>query len=277
MQTVTPPQFQTLAVRMEQHVAWVALNRPEKANAMNSPMWDEIQQCFEWVDDEPCVRAVVLCGEGKNFCAGIDLGMLQEITAEKSAIADPARQAEWFRRRIMKLQDNLTAIERCRKPVMAAIQGNCVGGAVDLVSACDMRYCCEGATFSIKEADIGLVADVGTLQRLPKIMSPGMVRELAYTARNVDASEAERIGLVNRCYSSYEAMIDEVSALAQAIARKSPLVIRGTKEMLNYTRDHSVEDGLRYVATWNGGTLSQHDVITAMSAAGGGESPDFQN
>lgn len=277
MQTVTPPQFQTLAVRMEQHVAWVALNRPEKANAMNSPMWEEIQQCFEWVDDEPCVRAVVLCGEGKNFCAGIDLGMLQEITAEKSAIADPARQAEWFRRRIMKLQDNLTAIERCRKPVMAAIQGNCVGGAVDLVSACDMRYCCEGATFSIKEADIGLVADVGTLQRLPKIMSPGMVRELAYTARNVDASEAERIGLVNRCYSSYEAMIDEVSALAQAIARKSPLVIRGTKEMLNYTRDHSVEDGLRYVATWNGGTLSQHDVITAMSAAGGGESPDFQN
>ena len=277
MQTVTPPTYETLAVRMEHHVAWVALNRPEKANAMNMPMWDELQQCFEWADDEPCVRAVVICGEGKNFCAGIDLGMLQELTAEKNTIPEAARQAEWFRRRIMRLQENLTAIERCRKPVLAAIQGNCVGGAVDLISACDMRYCCDGAVFSIKEADLGIVADVGTLQRLPKLISPGIVRELAYTARKFDASEAERIGLVNRCYASYETMIDEVSALAQNIARKSPLVIRGTKEMLNYSRDHSVEDSLRYVATWNGGTLSQDDVLKAITAAGSGESPDYHD
>ncbi len=174
------------------------------------------------------------------------------------------------------MQANLSAIEQCRKPVLAAIHGNCVGGGIDMVSACDMRYCAEGAVFSIKEIDIGIVADVGTLQRLPKLISPGMVSELALSGRNVGAAEAERIGLVNRAYNSYEEMIDGVSELAQSIARKSPLAVRGTKEMIRYSRDHSVDDALNYVATWNAGMLSQEDAMLAISAASG-EAPDFKD
>ena len=193
-----------------------------------------------------------------------------------AAQPEMGRRIEWFRRHIKSLQANLTAIELCRKPVIAAIQGNCVGGGIDMVSACDMRFCADNALFSIKEIDIGIVADVGTLQRLPKLISPGRVSELALSGRNVDASEAERIGLVNRAYNSYEEMIDGVSELAQSIARKSPLAVRGTKEMIRYSRDHSVEDALNYVATWNAGMLSQEDAMLAISAANG-ESPDFKD
>lgn len=276
MNLVEPPVYETLALRMEQHVAWVALNRPNKANAMNEPMWAELQRCFEWCDAEPGVRVVVLCGEGKNFCAGIDLELFGGLAETMAAQPELGRRIEWFRRYIKTLQGNLSAIELCRKPVIAAIQGNCIGGGIDMVSACDMRFCADNALFSVKEIDIGIVADVGTLQRLPKLISPGMVSELALSGRNVDASEAERIGLVNRAYNSYEELIDAVSDLAQSIARKSPLAVRGTKEMIRYSRDHSVEDALNYVATWNAGMMSQEDAMLAITAAGG-EAPDFKD
>jgi|TARA_R110001583_G_scaffold67031_6_gene192043 enoyl-CoA hydratase len=276
MNTVNPPSYTTLAVRLEEHVAWVALNRPEKANAMNEAMWDEIQSCFEWLDDEVSVRAVVLCGEGKHFCAGIDLAMFASLGQSAEGL-EKSRFIEQFRKVILRLQGNLTAIERCRKPVIAAIQGSCVGGGVDIVSACDMRYCCEGAKFSIKEIDIGMVADVGTLQRLPHIVPQGIVRELAYTGRNVYGAEAEKIGLVNHAYDSYEEMIEAVSELAQDIARKSPLAIRGTKQMLLYTRDHSVADALNYQATWNAGMLSFEDVMLAIGASSEGKLADFKD
>lgn len=276
MNIVEPPVYETLALRMEQHVAWVALNRPDKANAMNEAMWGELQECFEWCDGESSVRAVVLCGEGKNFCAGIDLEMFAGLAEVMAKQPELGRRIEWFRRHIKSLQANLTAIELCRKPVIAAIQGNCVGGGIDMVSACDMRFCADNAKFSIKEIDIGIVADVGTLQRLPKLISPGRVSELALSGRNVGAAEAERIGLVNTAYNSYEEMIEAVSELAQSIARKSPLAVRGTKEMIRYSRDHSVEDALNYVATWNAGMLSQEDAMLAISAANG-ESPDFKD
>ncbi|GAA4089281.1 crotonase/enoyl-CoA hydratase family protein [Zhongshania borealis] len=276
MNTVNPPSYTTLAVRLEEHVAWVALNRPEKANAMNEAMWDEIQSCFEWLDDEVSVRAVVLCGEGKHFCAGIDLAMFASLGQSAEGL-EKSRFIEQFRKVILRLQGNLTAIERCRKPVIAAIQGSCVGGGVDIVSACDMRFCCEGAKFSIKEIDIGMVADVGTLQRLPHIVPQGIVRELAYTGRNVYGAEAEKIGLVNHAYDSYEEMIEAVSELAQNIARKSPLAIRGTKQMLLYTRDHSVADALNYQATWNAGMLSFEDVMLAIGASSEGKLADFKD
>ncbi|MFT5888527.1 MAG: enoyl-CoA hydratase [Zhongshania sp.] len=276
MNTVNPPEYTTLAVRLEEHVAWVALNRPEKANAMNEPMWDEIQRCFEWLDSEPSVRVVVLCGEGKHFCAGIDLAMFGGLAAAAEGL-EKSRAIEQLRAFILRLQGNLTAIERCRKPVLAAIQGSCVGGGVDIISACDMRYCCEGTTFSIKEIDIGMVADVGTLQRLPHIIPQGIVRELAYTGRNVYAEEAEKIGLVNSSFDSYAEMIEAVGVIAQDIARKSPLAVRGTKEMLLYTRDHSVNDALNYQATWNSGMLSIEDVMLAITATGEGKSADFKD
>jgi enoyl-CoA hydratase len=276
MNTITPPEYLTLAVRIEQHVAWVALNRPDKSNAMNDPLWEELQQCFEWIDQEPGIRVAVLCGEGRNFCAGLDFSTLSNAIASMGEMSEPARRSEWLRRWIKRLQGNLTAIEQCRKPVLAAIQGACIGGGIDMICACDMRYCAEGAKFSVKEIDLGIVADVGTLQRLPKLVPAGIVSELALTGRQFDGEEAVRIGLVNRQYPSYEEMIEAVSELAQDIARKSPLAVRGTKEMIRYSRDHSTEDALNYVATWNSAMLCQEDILLTMQAAAG-ETPDFKN
>lgn len=258
-----PPTFETLALEIDQQVATVSLNRPDKANAMNAAMWAELQTCFEWLDQEPAVRAVILAGNGKHFCSGIDLGMFGSLGG---SITEHARRAEALRRTILQLQDNLSAIEKCRKPVLAAIHKACIGGGIDMTCCCDMRYATEDAYFSIKEIDIGMTADVGTLQRLPKIIPDAIVRELAYTGRTMAAAEAKEVGFINRVYADKEALLKEVTAIARGIASKSPLAIRGTKEMLLYARDHSVSDGLNYIATWNSGMLSQADLRAAMQA-----------
>ena len=269
-----PPSFDTLDLQVAQHIATLSLNRPDKANAMNATMWDELQRCFEWLDAEPAVRVVILAGSGSHFCAGIDLNMFAAVhgTAE-----EPARRAEFFRRTILRLQDNLSAIEKCRKPVLAAIHHSCIGGGVDMICCADMRYATRDAFFSIREIDIGMTADVGTLQRLPKLIPDGVARELAYTGRNVEANEAAAIGLVNRVFATPEELTAGVMKLAQAIAAKSPLAIRGTKEMLNYGRDHSVADGLNYVATWNAAMLMSADLSEAMAAAREKRPPMFED
>lgn len=268
------PAYETLTLELDGAVATVALARPERANAMSLTMWAELQQCFEWLDAEPAVRVVILAGQGRHFCAGIDLGDLGAAVFA-SGDREPARAAEELRRLILRLQDNLTSIERCRKPVLAAIQGACVGGGVDLVACCDMRYCSEDAYFSIKEIDIGMTADVGTLQRLPHLVGRGMLHELAYTGRRVGGDEARELQLVNRVFPDCHALLAGVHEIAAVIASKSPLAIRGTKEMLLYARDHTVADGLNYVATWNAAMLSQRDVMATLGA--GGEGPAFED
>lgn len=259
------PSYETLELKVEDYVATVTLNRPDKANSMNAAMWAEIQTCFEWLDEEPSVRAVVLAGNGKNFCSGIDLGMFGD-DGVTGTIAEHARRAEALRRTILRLQGNLSAIENCRKPVLAAIHKACIGGGIDMTCCCDMRYASQDAYFSIKEIDIGMTADVGTLQRLPKIIPDAAVRELAYTGRNMSADEAKELGFINRVYADRETLLKEVTAIARDITTKSPLAIRGTKEMLLYSRDHSVVEGLNYIATWNSGMLSQADLGTALQA-----------
>ena len=257
------PSFETLELQVDDHVATVSLNRPDKANSMSAAMWEELQGCFEWLDSEPMVRAVVLTGNGKHFCAGLDLAIFTSVDGESG---DPARRAEHFRRKVLRMQDNLTSLERCRKPVLAAIHRTCIGGGVDLVCCADMRYATEDAYFSIREIDIGMAADVGTLQRLPRLIPDGLVRELAYTGRNMDAEEARELGFINRVYEDRETLLREVTAIARAIAAKSPLAVRGSKEMLLYSRDHSVAEGLNYIATWNAGMLSRADLQAGLQA-----------
>ena len=257
------PSFETLDLQFDQQVATVTLNRPDKANCMNITMWSELQTCFEWLDEEPSVRAVILAGNGNHFCAGLDLAMFGDLRGSSS---EPSRRAEHLRRTILKMQDNLSAIEKCRKPVLAAIHKTCIGGGVDLVCCADMRYATEDAYFSIREIDIGMTADVGTLQRLPKLIPDGVARELAYTGRNMDAEEARDVGFVNRVYEDRDTLMREVMAIAQAIARKSPLAMRGSKAMLLYSRDHSVQESLDYVATWNAGMLSEADLQAGLQA-----------
>ncbi len=258
--------YQTLKLTIENHVAHLVISNPEKANAMTKAFWDEIKQVMEELDENPEARVVILSGEGKHFTSGIDLNMLMGLKADLDRFDCTGRARENLRRGVLQLQSSFTAIEKCRKPVLAAIHGACIGGGIDMITACDMRYCCDDSYFTIKEIEIGMVADVGTLQRLPKIIGDGIARELAYTGRKVSGQEAEKIHLVNRSYATREEMMEEVLKIAQSIADKSPLSVRGTKEMILYTRDHSVEDSLNYIATWNAAMLFSNDLTEAMTS-----------
>jgi enoyl-CoA hydratase len=270
-----PPvtEYSAFKVELTDNIAHVQINRPEKVNAMNAAFWAEIITIFQWIDDTDAVRAVVISGAGKHFSAGIDLMMLASLAGQMGK--DVGRNARLLRSTIQRLQASFTAVDKCRKPVLAAVQGYCIGGAIDLISACDMRYCSSDAQFSIKEIDMGMAADVGTLQRLPRIIGDGIMRELAFTGRNVAADEALRIGLVNRVYDDQAALMDGVFAIAREIAAKSPIAVAGTKEMLSYMRDHRIDDGLDYIATWNAAMLQSEDLRVAVAAHMSKQKPTF--
>ena len=266
----------SLALTLEHSIAHLRLNRPAKANAIDREMWGELRVAFEWIDATPEARVAVISGAGAHFTSGIDLAMLAGVADEVDDDCE-ARKREKLRRVIVDLQDSLTSLERCRKPVIAAIHGACIGGGIDLICCADMRYCASDAIFSIKEIDMGMTADVGTLQRLPKLVGDGIARELAYTGRQFSATEAREIGLVNRVFETPTALLDGVMKIAADIAAKSPLAIRGTKEMLRYARDHSVADGLNYIATWNAAMLMSADMQEAMMASMQKSKPAFRD
>lgn len=268
--------YQTLSLNIENHIATVSFNRPEKANALNKLAWEELQQVFEFLDTDPDTRVIILQGEGKHFCAGIDLELLMAIRQETADDCE-GRIREKIRRFVKILQAPINAIEQCNKPVLATIHGGCIGGGLDIVAACDMRYCTEDAYFTIKEIDMGMVADLGSLQRLPKLMNQGMVREMAYTGRKVYGPEAKEFGLVNSTYVSRDSLLEAVTGIAKQIASKSPLSIRGSKEMLRYGLDHSVEDGLNYIATWNAAMILSNDLNEAFMSTLEKREPSFNN
>ncbi len=267
--------FETLLLEITDGVATVTLNRPRQRNAMNPAFWHEIRHVFARINDDPSVRVAVIASTGPHFSAGLDLMSFGDILTP--AEGDEGRRREALRRMILSLQQCFTAIEQCRVPVLAAVQGGCIGGGVDLVTACDVRYCTADAYFVIKEIDIGMTADVGTLQRLPHLIPSGLMRELAYTGRDLPAAEAKTAGLVNTVFADPETMLAAVQDTARQIAAKSPLAITGTKEMINFTRDHSVADGLNYIATWNAGMLISEDMIEAMGAAKAKRQPMFKD
>jgi len=258
-------KYKAFSLTIENYVANLAFNQPEKANALDTPDWIEMQQIFESLSNDKNVRVIILSGNGKHFCAGINLAALMGVQQNAQTSCE-ARKREDIREFIYLLQNTITSIEKCKKPVLAAIHNGCIGGAVDLIAACDMRYCTQDAYFTIKEITLGLVADIGTLQRLPKIIQPGIVAEMAYTGRKVYGPEAAQIGLVNKAYTDKAEMMEAVNNIAKQIAEKSPLCIRGTKEVLLYQRDHSVEDGLQYIANYNAAMLLSKDIQEAMSA-----------
>ena len=261
---------------IQNKIAHLAFNRPEKANSLNGEAWKEMKQTFLDLSHNPEVRVIVFSGEGKHWCAGIDLELLMSL-AQFQSIECEGRKREELRQFIYHLQSCINAIEECKKPVLAAIHNGCIGGGVDIATACDIRYCTEDAYFTVKEVDLGLVADIGTMQRLPKIIAPGMAYEMAYTGRKVYGQEAVKIGLANRTFTSKEQMLEEVMKIAKQIAAKSPLVIRGTKEMIQYTRDHSVEDGLKMMATYNAAFLLSNDLLESFQATMAKRKPEFKD
>lgn len=248
------------------HCAHVYLNRPEKKNAMGPAAWTEPIEIFENLDADGEVRVIVLSGVGDCFSAGIDLmGMMPEL----SELMDTNQSGgtKWkLLPKLQQLQRGITAIENCRKPVIAAIHGHCIGAGLDMASACDIRICTEDALFSIKEAAVGFVADVGVLQRIPRIIGEGNARELAYTAKTINASKAKEMQLVSRVFADHKSLMEGAEKLADEIAANSPLAVQATKEVLNYCRDKSVEDGLKYVASISANIIPSADLMEAFAA-----------
>lgn len=245
-------------------VVELRMNRPEKANGMTPAFWAELPAQVQALDADPSVRALVITGAGKHFSGGMDLAVFSDVGTLLSK--EPGRAAYAMRALILYLQAAFNALEDSRLPVIAAIHGACIGGAIDLIAACDIRLATSDARFAIEEINIGMAADVGTLQRLPKLMPMGIVSELALTGRRFSAEEAKGWGLVNAIHDDAEAVRNAALALAQHIASKSPLAVAGTKKAITYARDHAVADGLNQVATWNGGMLRPQDLMTAIQA-----------
>jgi enoyl-CoA hydratase len=259
--------LQHFSLSIHNHVAQLAINRPEKSNSLHEAAWIEMREVLYELDENPEVRAIVFSGEGpKLFCAGIDLAMLMNTNAKVSDNCE-GRKREKFRKFLLDFQDMLTTFEKISKPVLSAIHGGCIGGGVDIICTTDMRYCTKDAFFCIKEIDLGMVADLGTLQRLPKLISDGLTRELAYTGRKMLADEAKSCGLVNQVFENKEIMLAEVTKIAELIAQKSPLSIRGTKRNLIFARDHSVAESLEFMTNWNTGMFYSNDLMAAFQAA----------
>ena len=257
-------KYSTLEVKQEGHIAHVVLNRPDAMNSMIPEFWTELPAAIREIDDEANARVIVISSTGKHFSAGMDLSVF--LNMKEDFKGDPSRRAERMRRMVMLLQDSFTAIEQARMPVIGAVQGGAIGGAVDLLSACDMRYCTQDAFFTIKETQLGMTADVGTLQRLPKLIPIGVVKELAYTGRNFGAAEAQQLGFVNQVFDDQASMLEAVMKIAQQIAMNSPLAVSGTKTMINYAAEHTVAESLTYMATWQAGMFQMEDVFKAMEA-----------
>jgi enoyl-CoA hydratase len=259
----------------ENSVAEISLNRPDAVNSMNGDFWQELPAIVQTLDEQSTARVIILSSVGKHFTAGMDLSVLSNLGSDPEV--EPARAAEKLRRWILGLQDTFTALEKARMPVIAATQGACIGGGVDMICATDMRFCTSNAYFNIKETELGITADVGTLQRIQHVMPSGLARELAYSSRNLSADEAAACGFVNKVYADQEQMLEAVRALATDIARHSPLAVHGTKAMLNYSREHSIEDSLNHMATWQAGMMKTPDIDEAMSAMSEKRTPKFAN
>ena len=253
------------------------MTRPERANSMIPEFWHELPEIIDDLSQGDEARVIVLSAEGRHFCSGMDLSVFagnNDISVQGDS-GHISRQRASFRTTALNLQRSFTSLEASRLPVLCAIQGACIGGGIDMVSATDLRYATNDAFFSIQEINIGMTADVGTLQRMPKLIPEGIVRELAYTGRKMTASEAKERGFVNEVYGDQDEMTDAVFAIAKEIASKSPMAIWGTKQTLNYGRDHSVADGLEYIATWNAAMFDPDDMAEAFNAQTEDRDPQF--
>ncbi|MEX0406604.1 crotonase/enoyl-CoA hydratase family protein [Aquibium sp. LZ166] len=251
-------------VERDSAVVHLIMDRPDRSNAMSPDFWSGLPRHLDALGRDETVRCAIISGEGRNFTGGMDLSAFADIA--RLYDNEPGRAAYAMRDVILNLQDAFNAIERARFPVIAAIHGACIGAGVDLITACDMRIASSDAFFAIEEIHIGMAADVGTLQRLPKLIAPAVAAELAYTGRRFSADEAKGFGLVSAVHADREATVAAAFDLARSIAAKSPLAIAGIKRNLAYARDHSVADGLDYIAAWNAGMLRPGDLMAAVQA-----------
>lgn len=266
-------------VSIENNIAHIVLSRPEKRNAMVPEFWDDLPRIVRQIDDESLARVIVVSSTGPHFSAGMDTSVFD---SNVSTAEDPEIRARENRLHSAKfldtvkhLQETFSCLDNCRIPVLAAIQGGAIGGAVDLITACDMRYMTEDAFLTIFEINIGMTADVGTFPRITRLLPEGVVKELAYTGRRMGAQEARALGFVNEVYPNQESMLQAAMATAREIASKAPLAVYGSKRIINYARDHSTADTLDYIGIWNASMLQQDEIKEAMVAASEKRDGDF--
>jgi enoyl-CoA hydratase len=258
--------YSSLSLDIQDKIAHVQFTRPDQYNTMNTDFWVEFPKVIQQISDKATARVIVLSSTGKHFCAGMDLSVFTTGITDDSAV-EPCRQSENLRRSVLQLQSVFNLLETARMPVLAATHGACIGGAIDMISACDSRYCTEDAFFSIEETKLGMTADLGTLQRLPHLIPQGLMRELAYTGRKMYADEAKSVGLINEVYANHLDLLNGVMDIAGQIAARSPLAVYGCKEMINYARDHSVADSLNAMSYWQSGMFRpQIDMAEAFKA-----------
>ena len=272
--------YESFKYTSEEGVGHLILDKGEDLNKMTMNFWYELPRILDEIDKDASLRVLILSSTGKHFCAGMDLknfGTLGNDAEKKTNVPDKARIGESLYRVAKELQDMLSKLEKLRIPVLAGIQGGCIGGGLDLVTAADMRFASKDAFFCIQGVNIGMAADIGTLQRLPRVIPEGKVRELAYTGRRMPAEEALEAGLVNKVYESHEEMISGLKEMAAVIASKSPLAVYGTKAILNFSRDHTIAEGLEYNALWSGAMLPQEDMAEAMMSNMEKRDPEFQD
>lgn len=272
-----PMSYECFELEVANGIAHIRLNRPEKANSMIPSFWTELPAAVNTLSREASARVLVISAEGKHFSSGMDISVFSDGGLDSPAGTNPSIGAEAFRHHCMALQSAFTCLEEARMPVLVAIQGAAVGGAMDFITACDCRYATKDAFFSIHETAIGMTADVGTYPRLVKLISEGWARQMSFTAERVGAEKAQTIGLVNEVYDSTEEMLEAVMEIAKQIAANSPLAVTGAKRMVNYARDHSTADGLDYIATWNASMLDSDAIRQTFMAQAKGDEPEYED
>jgi enoyl-CoA hydratase len=273
--------YSVLSIEQAGHVATLFLDRPEKRNAMGMPFFAELPRAMGELGADRSVRAIVIAARGPHFSVGLDLTSLAGIGAPSAGSQSGADQsaAEVGRRThrdVLRLQQAISAAADCPKPVIAAVHGYCIGGGVDLITSCDIRVCSADALFSVRETKMAIVADIGSLARLPTVLTMGHVAELVYTGKDIDAARAAEIGLVNHVYEDHAAMLEGAQLIASEIAANSPIAVEGSKAVLAEVHRAQIEAGQRYVAAWNAGQLRSHDLNEAVTAFFERRPPSFE-
>jgi len=263
-QPATETVFKSIKVACSNHIAEVLLFGPGPGNAMGPEFWQEFPVAIVELSRDKNVRVIVIKGSGKHFCSGLDLAKMMPVLAKSGQMLGEERSE--LLKLIVSMQDAISSVENCGKPVIAAIHGACIGAGVDLIAACDIRICSSDARFSVREVKVAIVADLGSLQRLPRIIGEGRTRELAFTGKDIQADEAMRIGLVTHVFNDIESLNAGAQKLASEIAENPPLVVAGVKKILNESRDQSVAAGLQNVAVWNSAFLHSAELEEAISA-----------
>ncbi|MFL5354507.1 crotonase/enoyl-CoA hydratase family protein [Archangium sp.] len=269
--------YASLRLEQAEGIAEVVLTGPGKGNALGPDFWRDMPEVLRALDADDSVRVILLRGEGAHFTYGLDLmAMTESLGPLIMGEGNLALERTKLLQLIEKMQAATEGLARCRKPVLAAVHGWCIGGGMDLIAACDFRYCSREAKFSLREVRVGITADLGALQRLPRIIGEGNTRELAYTGGDVDAERALQMGLVNQVFATPEELLAQARATARKIADNPPLVVQGAKQVMEYCADKSVADGLRYVAVWNSAFLQSNDLAEAFAAYAERRPPRFQ-